>query len=1336
MRDAKNPADSPADILDARLAIDRAVFADLSRGVSLEDALTILCQTVELQSPGMLCCISIFNETRDRLRVVAAPNLPPDFKRAIDNLSPQSLATSWVASVARNESVLVQDIANDPLWVASRASALAGEIRAASLTPICSSKGPVLGCFSVYFSEPRLPANRERQLIKWAAPLVAMTVERKQIEDSLRSQRAELQTILDAAPAMIFYKDKQNRILRANRAALEAMGRQRHEVEGRAAHELYPKEGAAAYQLDLEVIQSGKPKLGVLECHEPRPGEKHWIVTDRFPYLDGSGAIVGVVMFARNITEQKAAEAAREQAELRYRSLVEQLPAVIYIAEYGAHGRWSYVAPQIESLLGFSPEEWLANPSAWLEQVHPEDKERVVAQEETSAVGGLGFVSEYRMLTKAGKIVWVRDQATILPEEPGKPRVMQGVLLDITESKEAKSALRSTEERLAVTVSNAPVVLFSIDREGRFTLSEGMGLKGLGLSPGQVVGLSVYDVYRDYPEILNSVRRALAGEEFTSTIELPDRKLVYETKWTARRDPSGDVVGVTGIATDVSTRRLAEEALRESEEKYRTIAETASDGIVTIDSKSQILFANSSMQRIFGYSPGELVGTSLTQLMPEYLRELHSRAVHRYLATGRRHINWEGIELEGLHRDGQKLLLEVSFGESVRNGVHTFTGAVRDISQRKQSEETILRERAMLDQVLQLSPDHIYFKDTQSRFTRINLSQAEWLGLKDPAEALGKSDFDFFAPEHAQRALADEQLIIRTGQPISGKEEKEVWPDGRITWVMTTKTPLFDPQGSVVGVMGVSRDITERKQAEAAANMMQERLSMALAASGMCMWDCDIASGNVYLSDDWSVMLGGERKETRTTISALWELTHPDDQPKLQAAAARTVSSSPGEPLSEYREEHRVRNLAGEWIWLESTGKIVERDARGNPLRLIGTNMDISKRKQAEEELRKTELQLQVAQKIEAVGRLAGGIAHDFNNLLMIINGQLELLYEKLNREEEHRRKIALAQRATDRAASLTRQLLAFSRMQALQPQVISLNAILSEMSKLLPPLVGPNITLDLKPAQQLNSVKADPGQVEQVILNLVVNARDAMAKGGKLTIETANVEVDSDYASLHPPLLAGHYVMLAVSDTGIGMDPDTQARIFEPFFTTKEKGKGTGLGLASVYGVVKQSGGYILVDSAPARGSTFRIYLPPVDEIPTLPRSPDSGALSAHGTETILLAEDEHDVREIAREFLLRFGYTVLEARNAADALDVAKKYPGQIHVLLTDMIMPGISGSELAIQLTAIRPDLKVVYMSGYSEYNEPGAEPDRKVGVLLHKPFTRDSLARTIRETLDNE
>jgi len=387
-----------------------------------------------------------------------------------------------------------------------------------------------------------------------------------------------------------------------------------------------------------------------------------------------------------------------------------------------------------------------------------------------------------------------------------------------------------------------------------------------------------------------------------------------------------------------------------------------------------------------------------------------------------------------------------------------------------------------------------------------------------------------------------------------------------------------------------------------------------------------------------------------------------------------------------------------------------------------------------QEEQKQLQERLRQAHKMEAVGRLAGGVAHDFNNLLTIIRGNSDLLMDREGAETLHRRCVEQIQKAASRAVSMTRQLLAFSRMQVLQPRVLDLNAVVTDMGKMLPRLIGEHIEFSFLPNSQQALVKADPGQIEQVIMNLAVNARDAMPNGGTLTVRSSILAVDETEAAQRPPMTPGHYVLLSVTDTGVGMDDATKAHIFEPFFTTKETGKGTGLGLATVYGVVKQSGGFIWVNSSRGKGTTFEIYFPqasgPVHKL-DLETKPQT---IPHSSDTVLVVEDEAGVRELACQFLKVRGYAVLDAKDGPEALEVAGRYAGTIHLILSDMVMPKMSGIELVRRLKAIRPDIRVLFMSGYSVYSNGDPEKEFPDVPVLQKPFSSISLVEMVRRVMD--
>jgi PAS domain S-box-containing protein len=476
----------------------------------------------------------------------------------------------------------------------------------------------------------------------------------------------------------------------------------------------------------------------------------------------------------------------------------------------------------------------------------------------------------------------------------------------------------------------------------------------------------------------------------------------------------------------------------------------------------------------------------------------------------------------------------------------------------------------------------------------------------------------------------------------------------------------------------------------------------------------------LYNSPAYERILGYSSDELKDTSA--FEQIHPQDQSKVQKAAEEALRSGVGQRL-----EYRMRHKDGSWRQMESTASAV-RSERGQIERLVIVNRDVTAQRKLEEQFRQS-------QKMEAIGQLSGGVAHDFNNLLGVIIGYTEFLEEKLPAEGPLCTCVSEILQAGRRAAALTRQLLAFSRQQVLEPRVLELNRIVLDMKKLLCRLIGEDIELSSVLEADLGNIKADESQIEQILLNLAVNARDAMPEGGKLMIETSNVEIDDTVAKQYPyPVQPGRYVQLMVSDTGVGMDSATRSRIFEPFFTTKEKGRGTGLGLSVVYGVVKQSGGYITVYSEPGSGTTFKICLPRVDQaIRAAQLVPNNAGLE--GRETILLVEDEPSLRSLTRLIIDSYGYTVLEAEDGEKALALSRNHTGPIQLLLTDVVMPGISGRMLAEKLATTFPNVRVLFMSGYTGQRVGGIViPEGS--HFIQKPFTREALARKMREVLDRK
>lgn len=619
----------------------------------------------------------------------------------------------------------------------------------------------------------------------------------------------------------------------------------------------------------------------------------------------------------------------------------------------------------------------------------------------------------------------------------------------------------------------------------------------------------------------------------------------------------------------------------------------------------------------------------------------------------------------------------------------------------------------------------------------VDTKEAYLQALRDFQPAIVLSDYNlpqFSGPE----AL---RLLKETGNPVpfilvTGSLTEEVavecMKNGAHDYIL--KTSLTRLPSAVESALEKVRTIEEKVRAETALRKSEEQYRLIAENTSDLICMVDTHGDYTYASPSYRDVLGYEPESLLG--KNYFALIHPDDRKHAEAEALRSAAHQRPESI-----EIRVKHRNGNWNVVETVANWTY-DLEAKPQYGIFVSRDITERKQAEdtlreseEKLRLSEEQLRMSQKLEAVGQLAGGVAHDFNNLLTVISGYSELVLNGLGQGDDNRLKIEEIKRAADRASTLTRQLLAFSRKQMLQPKLFDLNHLVTDMSKMLRRLIGENIEMTTVVGQEA-LINADPGQIEQVLMNLVVNARDAMPNGGRLTVETARVEIDDAYASTHLSVKPGPYVMLAVSDTGSGIDAETQKHIFEPFFTTKEQGKGTGLGLSMVYGIVKQSGGNIWLYSEPDQGTVFKVYLPVATEVEAQSMAAPARADLPRGKETILIVEDETQIRHLAFDCLASCGYDVLSASNGMEALEMMEHLKRPIDLVLTDVVMPKLSGRELSEHLSTLQPSAKVLFMSGYTNDSIVNHGILDGAAWFIQKPFTLGSLVRRVREVLDSE
>jgi len=637
----------------------------------------------------------------------------------------------------------------------------------------------------------------------------------------------------------------------------------------------------------------------------------------------------------------------------------------------------------------------------------------------------------------------------------------------------------------------------------------------------------------------------------------------------------------------------------------------------------------------------------------------------------------------------------------------------------------IQTEKSLVRTVLDTLPVGVWVADEQGAILMGNAANEKiWAGTP----YIGTAWWSNTGKQHERNDWGISRAI-RNGETITDQEIDILCSDSTRKTILHSAAPLLNEEGRVIGAIGVHQDITGRKQAEESIRVSEERLKFVLDGSQLGFWDWNIETGDVVRNEQWAAMLGYTLEEIEASVHQWTDLQHPDDR----AAAARSIQDHLSGLTPEHKIEYRLQTKDGQYKWILDQAKIVSRDSQGKPLRMSGTHTDITPRKLAESEREKLQAQLSQSQKMESVGRLAGGVAHDFNNMLNVILGYAELAMDQIAPNHPIHGALEEILNAARRSAEITRQLLAFARKQTIAPKVLDLNETVEGMLKMLRRLIGENIALAWIPAPDIWPVRMDPSQLDQILANLCVNARDAIADVGRITIETGKVTFDEAYCADHPGFIPGDYVMLAVSDNGSGIAPEILENLFEPFFTTKDVGQGTGLGLATVYGIVKQNKGFINVYSEPEKGTTFRIYLfrhqdDTIQKSRKDPTIPDS-----RGNETILLVEDEPAILKMAAMMLERLGYSVLGANSPGQAIGLAHEHAGEIHLLMTDVIMPEMNGKDLAGHLRAMYPNLKCLFMSGYSA-NVIAHHGVLDTGVnFIQKPFSRQELAASVRKSL---
>jgi len=1218
------------------------------------------------------------------------------------------------------------------------------------------------------------------------------------IADALRESESKFQALAETTPAAVFIH-RGRKILFANRAAEKTTGYSREEMYGRefwqelapgssqvkiaTTHSLRSVQPPATelHEEEPETVESprgnkrfsdtvaltgdslsGDLQSGSLQSEDLRSGrhqvkfvtkfgEERWldVMTAPMPY-EGSAAVLAVAM---DITGQKEVEENLIIQKAYLERLIESAPeAIVIVSSQNVILRANC---EFERLFGYERDEVLGKPLDPL-IVPPQKIQESQVLTEFSSRGESAYLETVRQ-RRDGSLVDVSFLVT--PINTGNGQIAYYCIYrDITERKRDQEALQRSEEHFRSLVESSSDGIVILSPTGAIRYQNPSVERLLGYSEDELIGTNAFtlihpedlqEAWTAFEEVLNQVR-------IKQPVEL--RLRAKDEGWRSfdvvgsRLNESGNSTGLVVSCRDLSERRRAERALLESEAKFRAVAEMAMTVIYILNENGKWIYLNPASERVLEYSREELLGRSPARIIhPD----------HRDAAAARAKLRFEGkensarYELKIITKSGKVRWLDYCANVINFGGERAILGTAHDITELKRNE---LLQRALY----RISEQASSAEHLDTLYASIHEIVGELLEARNFYIALWdrateRITFPYYRNERNDQPPDPMSpgkdltgYVLRKGQPllattdvaqklVEAGELESCGKDARV-WL---GVPLRFG-GAVIGVLAlqsydesitygeqekyiltfVSQHVASalrRKRHEDALRESESRYRSLVQNAVHGMYYSSVEDRFEYVNQALVNMLGYGSEEEVLRLKLSTDLyANPEDRKCL---------------VEKYRNCTDVR--WEEVRWKRKDGKIIQVRAAGRAKlnekgETTGFEMiaeDVAERRMLEEQLRQS-------QKMEAVGRLAGGIAHDFNNLLTVIKGYSELMLNELKEGDDPLRLEAEeVKKAADRAGALVRQLLAFSRRQVLAPKVLDLNALVANMDKLLRPLLREDIDLRTVLQPGLGTIKADPGQMEQVIMNLAVNARDAMPRGGKLTIETINVDLDPAYVREHSEMNLGQYVMLAVSDSGVGMDEATRLRVFEPFFTTKESGKGTGLGLSTVYGIVKQSGGYIWVYSEPARGTTFKIYLPRMDAQPEIVGRQESAFASYRGTETVLLLEDEDGVRALVRHMLNKQGYTVLEAKHGNEAIYLCEHHKGEIHLLLTDVVLEQMSGREVAERLSLMRPAMKTLYISGYTD--------DAIVhhGVLTHempflqKPFTAERLIKKVRQVIES-
>ncbi len=1165
--------------------------------------------------------------------------------------------------------------------------------------------------------------------------------EQKQAERALRASEQRFRNVTENSPDIIYVLDlAAGRLVYLNRSDLLGYTLDELQASGSLLHAVHPDDLALVRAQWLTPSTPGKSDSIEYRLRN-KAGDWEW-VHQRSRLIEGEpGQPPSLLVVTLSVvTERRHNEILLRESEERFRLAFENANDGVCLVSLD--GRLLRVNARMAEMFGYSTAE--LETKTVQDLTHPDSLEASPTFIRSAVAGR----SEHGVFDKCyihrdGREVWGRVSSSLVRDATGEPLCFISHVQDITEWRRAVTELADREARLHAIYNFAGVAIAVTDMEGSILDCNPYWREMLGYSQAEVQGLKTGSITHpdDVAESQRNREELVAGRITSYRIEKRYLRSDGQVLWadlsvSPLRDDHGEPVALVGAWTNITARKQAEAALHESEERYRLVMQGAGAGIWDWDIVRHRVYFAPQWKRMRGYDDDE-IGDSDREWSERIHPDDRARvdaALDAYFSAAARSPEDPprfALDYRTRHKDGSWLWIHdegvVQFATD--STPVRMIGTEVDVTQRRRAEEALRRSEGRLRAIFEASQAGILVSSLAGVIEFANEAAAELFGIS-LAQIIGSAYLTYVHPNEKKTAaqFMDQLAAGELKALVTERHFQRV--DGMEFWGLLSTRPLYDEAGNPSALLGIITDVTEYKRVVASLRAAADDLRKAQSVARLGSWAWHIADDRLEWSDEMYAIFGIEKTSFSGNLADVMAAAiHPDDRAAVEAANRAVSEAGRPEPL-EYRvcrPDGSVRTVWGE------AGELVL-DSNQQPLRLTGIVQDITERKEAEQERERLMLQLQQSQKMETIGRLAGGIAHDFNNLLAVILMRLEMALAMTEADAPLRRHINESLRAAQRSAELTRQLLGFARRQPVTPRVLDLNASVADMLDMLRQLIGEEIRLTWQPGPDLWPVKLDPAQLSQILANLCVNARDAIDGAGTILIATQNVLIDVPAAETPDKTSAAPHVLLTVSDDGTGIDKAILDRLFEPFMTTKGVGKGTGLGLATVYGIVQQNGGDIRVYSEAGIGTTFRIYLPRYTG-PEEREASENPAETPRGSgETILLVEDEVAVMEMAQEALGQLGYVVLAASTPNEALKMAGDYRSSIDLLVTDVIMPEMNGRLLAEQIALQRPTIKVLYISGYpadliAHRGVLAADSD-----LLSKPFARHALAFRVRAALD--